>query len=189
MTLMLVNPAKRPTKRAAGAVKTHPAPARRAAGKSTALTKTEKSLTTARKALARLRKNPATKPMGMIKPALVGAAGAIAVNAAVSYLPLPASLKTGVAGHAVKGAAAIGLGLLASKFTKSQLATEAAQGALTVAATNALQGLIKQAIPSFPLGDADEEIVVAGVDGMGEYYTAEEVAGMDAAADTYITVE
>jgi hypothetical protein len=85
----------------------------------------------------RVRRNPiggSVGLMGMVTGAAVGAAGALAVDAVVSYL-IPASmagtLLTGNMKYLTKGALAIGLGMIGRKVLGSA-AGRMAQGALTV---------------------------------------------------------
>ena len=92
------------------------------------------------------RRNPSGGSMrnltGLIKPAFVGAGGALATNAAVNYLGqsiIPASLLTGPTLYATKAAIAIGLGMLAHRFMSAATATKMTEGALVVQATQLLQ--------------------------------------------------
>ena len=164
--LMLINPAKRPTKRrkaspaqlralAAGRRKrsglaANPAPRRR---RRTALRAV--SRTTRRRA----RRNPVGMGgvMGNIMNAVQGAGGALAVNAVFNLLPLPLSLKTGMAVPAVKMALAVGVGMFAKPLL-GRAAGKMAEGAMTVAAYEAIQGMLPVS-----MGGSS----VAGLSGMG----------------------
>jgi hypothetical protein len=87
----------------------------------------------------RVRRNPISSGVGlmaMVTNAGIGAAGALAVDAVVSYL-IPASmattLLTGNMKYLTKGALAIGLGMIGRKMLGAT-AGRMAQGALTVQA-------------------------------------------------------
>lgn len=95
----------------------------------------------------RRRRNPASPVSGimpLLNAALMGAAGATAVNAAVAYLPLPDTLKTGNMSHVVKAVMAMGLGVFGRRFI-GKAALSMAQGALTVTLTDAIKGVAAQA--------------------------------------------
>jgi len=165
--LMLINPAKRPAKRrkaspaqlralAAGrhkraGVASNPAPRKR-----------RKSMrAVARSTRRRVRRNPIGMGglMGSLMGAVQGAGGALAVNAAFNMLPLPATLKTGMGGHATKFGLAIALGML-GKPLLGRAAGKMAEGAMTVAAYDAIKGFV----PASMGGDA-----ATGVAGLGYY--------------------
>lgn len=88
----------------------------------------------------RRRSNPISlgsfaRPMSLLKPALIGAAGAVLVNTALSKVAsnLPASLTTGNAMYLTRAIAAIGLGYAASKMgAGSAVGAKLAEGSLTV---------------------------------------------------------
>jgi hypothetical protein len=73
--------------------------------------------------------------------AVQGAVGAVGVNAVFNMLPLPATLKTGMAASATKMALAVGLGMLAKPML-GRAAGKMAEGAMTVAAFDVVNGLI-----------------------------------------------
>lgn len=63
----------------------------------------------------------------------VGAGGALAVDFAMSKLPIPDNLRSGAMGSVVKGLVGIGLGMAVSKFGKNKrLGEQMAAGAVTV---------------------------------------------------------
>jgi hypothetical protein len=111
----------------------------------------------------RYRRNPATPallrgfriggtdPMRIVQNAAIGAVGAIALNAVLSRLPLPMMLMTGRVRYLTQGAVAIGLGMLAANFklVGSQVAAQAAEGALTVTLADAIKDFAAAA--GFPL--------------------------------------
>lgn len=111
----------------------------------------------------RYRRNPAAfslrrfgtiggqAPMRIIQNAAIGAIGAIALNAVLSRLPLPATLMIGRTRYLTQGAVALGLGMLAAnlKFVGVQMAAQAAEGALTVTLADAIKDFAAAA--GFPL--------------------------------------
>lgn len=81
----------------------------------------------------------------MLKNAFTGALGVVTVNAAYNYLPLPATLKTpGYTSYAVKGALAVGVGLLGKRFLGAR-AIKMAEGSLTVTLAQVLSDLATKA--------------------------------------------
>jgi hypothetical protein len=101
--------------------------------------------------------------MSVLKPAGIGAAGAIATAIAYGYLSpqLPASLTTGYLPLLVKAAAAVGLGYLIGKFSSRQDGQYATVGGLTVVLVGAVTPLITQAAPTLP--------GLSGLAGYGDY--------------------
>lgn len=97
-------------------------------------------------------------PMNFLKPALIGAVGAVAVNTAMSRLVplmLPASMQaqfmTGRMRYLTQGIAAIGLGIVAQKVgVRAAMAEKMAEGSLTVTLTDAIRDFALQA--GIPLG-------------------------------------
>lgn len=78
-----------------------------------------------------------SNPVAVIKPAVVGAAGALAVNAIVNYAPLPDTLKTGNALMLTKAGLAILIGTFGPKLPfVGRHAAKMAEGALTVQMTD-----------------------------------------------------
>lgn len=154
--LMLINPARRPSKRrksrtgrkatpaqlralakarrARAGLSTNPSPRRRRRSSLRAV---------ARSTRRRARRNPIGMGgiMGMFTGAVWGAGGAVAVNYAYNMLPLPATMKTGMMGTASKFGLAIALGMLGKSFL-GRNAGKMAEGAMTVAAYEALQGML-----------------------------------------------
>jgi hypothetical protein len=185
--LMLINPAKRPSRRrkaspaqlralAAGrrkrkGVAANPAPRRR------------RSLRAASR-----RRAPRRNPIGMsgitssVFSAVQGAGGALAVNALYNLLPIPAGMKTGLAGSGTKMLLAVGLGM-ALKPMLGRTAGKMAEGAMTVAAFEAMQSFVPVNMggnsiaglgymsPGMNAGAAQAlpNQSVAGMSGMGEY--------------------
>lgn len=104
--------------------------------------------------VSRRRRNPIRLPSmagvgGMVKPAMIGAAGAVAVDAAMAYVPLPAVLTSGNMALVTRGAAAVLLGTVGRKLI-GPAATTMAVGALTVTAYSLAKNLLAQS--GFALG-------------------------------------
>jgi len=87
-----------------------------------------------------------TPSLTNLKPMLVGAftgaAGALAVNAALRFIPLPAILVSGRTIYLTRAALAIGIGMVAQNFLGGKMAVRMAEGALTVVAVDALRDIV-----------------------------------------------
>ena len=87
-----------------------------------------------------------TPRLANIKPMLLGAfqgaAGALAVNAALRFIPLPAILVTGRTIYLTRAALALGVGMVAQNFLGGKMAVRMAEGALTVVAVDALRDIV-----------------------------------------------
>lgn len=97
------------------------------------------------------RRNPAGRRgnlMGLLLSSFQGAAGAMVVNTAFNYLPLPAMLTAGPMKHVAKGALAVGLGML----VKNRMVAEMVKGSLTVTMHDALKENLASLIPGANLG-------------------------------------
>lgn len=130
----------------------------------------------------RRRRNPIRIPgLGgigsLLMPAVVGAAGAIAVDAAMAYVPLPASLKSGNMANVTRLGAAVLLGTVGRKLL-GRHATTAAIGAMTVTAYQVGKNLMAQsglslgyygAGLSLPAPAATSAPAPAALNGMGAY--------------------
>ena len=135
-----------------------------------------------RRASRRRRSNPRfslNSITSQLAPAAYGAGGAIALDVALGYIPLPPMLKTGYAKHAVKIVGALGIGMLAGKFLPGN-AKAIGSGALTVA----MYGLLKDVLVKFApqvkgLGDYEEVIVTdyPELTGVGAYLTSDDQPG------------
>jgi len=155
--LMLINPARRPSKRrktTARRRKASPAQlralakARRArAGLSSNPSPRRRRRTSlravARSTRRRARRNPIGMGgvMGMLTGAVWGAGGAFAVNYAFNMLPLPATMKTGMMGTVSQLGLAVALGMLGKKVI-GRNAGKMAEGAMTVTVFQALQNML-----------------------------------------------
>lgn len=82
-----------------------------------------------------------------------GAAGAIALDVVLAYLPLPAMLKVGMMGKVTKAAGAIALGAIAQRtgIVKSSTARDMTIGALTVQFAGIGRELLGQFAPGVAL--------------------------------------
>ena len=118
---------------------------------------------------------PSVKSIGsnMLMPAAIGAVGAVAMDAAWSYLPIPANIKTGNMKFAAKTVGVILLGVLASKVVKKSTAEAIVVGSLTVLFYGAARDLMSRALPMVSLGEMDmySPGLLSG-DDMGEYETS-----------------
>lgn len=141
--LMLVNPAKRrKTKKAKRRVSV-----------------ARKSITRSATKLVRrkYRRNPITGGSGLqtqITNAAIGAAGALAVDIAMTKLPIPAAMQTGIMRSAAQGLVSLGLGMLVAKVAKNRrLGTQLAEGGLTIALHGVMKGAAAKTMPNLALGD------------------------------------
>jgi hypothetical protein len=112
----------------------------------------------------RRRSNPSFRSMtrGLV-PQIIGAAqgagGAILTDAAFTYIPLPAMLKTGPLGIVSRALMAFGVGMLSRFVVGANMAGRFVEGALTVQAYGVLRPMLGGVIPL-----AGDEI-----EGMGYY--------------------
>lgn len=114
-----------------------------------------------------------------VLPAAIGAFGAVALDAAYAYLPIPISLKSGQFSAPVKAAAIIGLGALGSRFLPRQsgMIRNAVSASLTIMAYNFIKAHVQAMLPNVQLGayiDGGMGYVQAGQfipdnSGMGAY--------------------
>lgn len=194
--LMLINPARRPSKRRKSRTGRKASPAqlralakaRRAraglsANPSPRRRRRHSLRAVARSTRRRARRNPIGMGgiMGMFTGAVWGAGGAVAVNYAYNMLPLPATMKTGMMGTASKFGLAIALGMLGKSFL-GRNAGKMAEGAMTVAAYEALQSMLPVSAGGTSVaglgymspgmvagGNMLPNMSVPNFDGMGEY--------------------
>lgn len=107
--------------------------------------------------------------INQLKPAAFGAAGGIALDVVLGYIPLPDMLKTGYPKHATRIVGALGVGWLAKKFLGSRGQAVAA-GALTIAVYNLMKDVIVQFAPMVKgLGDYEEVVIDNRSDQFGAY--------------------
>lgn len=127
------------------------------------------------RATRRTRRNPII-PSGLLHsqliPAAQGAAGALALDLALGYLPLPDNLKTGVLRHFVKAGLAIGIGAVVEKVSTRAMGRAAATGALTVVLHDAIREQVVQHAPGVKLGEyvylTPDERMALGYTGPGQ---------------------
>jgi hypothetical protein len=93
-------------------------------------------------ALAGLRVPRIATIQPMVIGAFQGAAGAIAVNAVLRFLPLPAFLTTGRVMYLTRGLVALGVGMLAGQVAGGRIGVRMAEGALTVVAVDVVRDLL-----------------------------------------------
>jgi|WetSurMetagenome_2_1015567.scaffolds.fasta_scaffold01855_13 hypothetical protein len=129
----------------------------------------------------------------LVMPALSGAAGAIVLDAAWANLPIPANIKAGYVGNAVKLAGAVLLTALASKVVSKKTATDMGVGMITIQAYNMARKLLAANLPGLQLGGDDAYNngmgwIEAGmpVDGsLNEYLSAGDDLLMHSTVDTW----
>ena len=118
------------------------------------------------------RRNPRFSVRGAINrlmPAALGASGAIALDVALGYLPLPEMLKSGYAKHATRIAGALGIGWAARKFLGPKYHA-VGSGALTVAMYMLIKDVIVKFAPTVKgLGDYEEIAIDNTADQIGAY--------------------
>ena len=175
--LMLVNPKKRRRARPKRRAKRRTV-ARRRRNPVAALAanpRRRKRRSVSRKRITRRRRrNPIKMNMrsmlnNMIMPSVTAAGGAIGIDVLMGFLPLPDTLKSGPMRHLVKGAVAIGAGMLAQNFVKPKTAELFVTGALTVT----MYGAGRELLTRFAPGIAAK----AGLSGLG-YYDDEDLMGL-----------
>lgn len=182
--LLLINPRRRRRKRKTSRRKRNPAPVTRR--KRRPSVKSNPGRRSYRRRSYRpkrrhYRRNP-IKMGGMgglvsdnLIPAAVGATGALALDILYGIIPLPENIKMGNLRHAVKGAAAIGMGMLAGMVVNKSMAKSLTNGALTVVLHQAMAELTQKFLPNLTLGEYGEindlgyTSYAQGADGMGYY--------------------
>lgn len=139
---------------------------------------------------------------GTILPSVTAAAGAIGIDLLLGYLPLPDTMKTGPMRWLVKGAAAIGAGMLLEKMkvVKPSTAQMFVTGALTVTMYDAGKSMVNRFAPTIGarmagLGMYEDESMMglgyagAGYTGLDEGdmsglgYYPDEMQGLNAGDD------
>ena len=108
--------------------------------------------------------------LGMVVPAATGVAGAVALDVAWAYLPLPANLKTGNMAFVTKAVGALALTWGLGKVVKKSTAEAAGVGMLTIIGYQWVRGVIASMVPGLKMGEVGE---------MG-YYSPGPVSGLEA---------
>lgn len=93
--------------------------------------------------------NPRTFVNDTLMPAAIGAGGALALDAALSFAApyIPAAFNTGIARTGVKLAGAVGIGMLAGMVGGKRLGEQAMAGALIVTAYDFLKPYVAGMVP------------------------------------------
>lgn len=114
-----------------------------------------------RRAKVRYRRKRNPISLGAFRPArltntvldsLPGAFGALGLDIALGFLPIPITWKTGIPGYLTKIAGAVGLGMLARTVVSERTAGQLTTGALTVMFHGVLRELMTRTLPGVPLG-------------------------------------
>lgn len=174
--LLLINPAKRPSKRrktrrtaaqrAATArmvaanrrrrspARRNPSPVVYAANPAPRRRRRRSPVAAVSLRVRRYRRNPSPRAgfAGMFMPAIQGAIGATAVNTLLNYLPLPAVMKAGNMQYVARALLAVGVGAFGGKVLPSRMAANMAVGSLTVTFHDALKNVVGPMIPGVTLG-------------------------------------
>lgn len=140
------------------------------------------------------RRNPISlsNPVAAFVPAIWGGVGAVAVNAAISYVPLPATFKTGNAKMLTGAVAALLLGTFGRRLIGPR-ATDMANGALTVIAYDAVRQLAgKAGLPlgayadDFPVFPVAANPMLSDLPTGGQEYIPAGMSGVEAYADEFV---
>lgn len=176
--ILLVNPRKRRTTRRKTTSRKRPARRKVARRRSPV-----KRVTRRR----RRRSNPTMRGVqGQAMTAFNGAIGALGLDIALGYIPIPANLKAGPLGYATKLAGAVGLGVVAKNFVKASTATKLTEGAMTVVIHSALRDTVQQFAPQIQMGEymyPNESLGYYG-SGWNPNYAADEMGAYFPSLDT-----
>lgn len=106
-----------------------------------------------------------------VVPAGIGAIGGLTLDVVYGKLSpmLPATLQTGIPAFAAKVAAAVGLGMVASKAVGRDKATTATVGAVTVLFYGAMKTYLMANVPSLGLSGFQDFVTYSGKPGVGAY--------------------
>lgn len=140
----------------------------------------------------RRRRNPVASKgayMDMMKQSAIAASGALVLDAAWGYLPIPANFKIGGISHVAKGAGAIVMGMLASKVVSKRTASNMTLGALTVIMHNAAREVMATALPAIRMDGLGYYSPGMVVGGMNEYVNALPAGGMGEYVSPNMTVD
>ena len=156
--LMLVNPKRRTKRKTAKAN-----PKRRR--KTTRRRSTKRAAPRRRVTRRRARRNPKFSLRSIqrdaIMPAAIGGVGALGLDLAFAFLPIPANFKTGIIGSVAKLAGAVVLGNVVGNLAGKKTGEAFTLGAVTIQAYGLVKNLVQNAAPGLPLSG----------DPMLQYYT------------------
>lgn len=103
---------------------------------------------------------------GSLLPAVIGGAGALAVDVAWAFAPFPTAVKTGNLAPIAKIAGAVALGYAVTKFGKQKAFGQAmVAGYLTVTAYDMLKKLLARTMPTLPLSEYPYDLGYASTGG------------------------
>lgn len=172
--LLLINPSSRKkARKSRGRTKARRAKARKS--RTSITVRSNPIRARRRRTRMRFRRNPnggggiVNQVIGNVKEGAIGAAGAIATKAALSFLPLPENLKSGPLGSLVTAVAGVLIGSAVGKFASPSVGRTMAQGAVTIAVFDLLKSQLAGKVPGLS-GDLDymgAYSEMGGVDYMG----------------------
>lgn len=101
--------------------------------------------------IASLRRAPGMFLREQLMPAVIGASGALAVDIAWAYAPVPPNIKTGAFAPLVKIGGAVVMGAIVSRFVNKRFGAGIVSGYLTVTAFDFIKGMVAKALPNVTL--------------------------------------
>ena len=110
---------------------------------------------------------------GTLMPAATGAAGALAVDMALGFLPLPANLMTGMLRPVVRLGAAYGIGKLGGMVTNKRTGHLMMAGAVTVIAYDIIKSAVQTVMPNLALSE------YVGMNGLGYMGAGQMIGSFD----------
>jgi hypothetical protein len=148
--LLLVNPRRKTRRKTTTKKRTRKNPATKRA-----TTATRRVRSNPRRSRRRIKRNPTGNIVNELMTAGTGAAGAIGIDLAFAYMPIPEQFKTGVTGTAAKMATAVGAGMILrqTKVVKKAMSDKLVAGSLTVLAYDLVKSQLQQFAPDLPLGE------------------------------------
>lgn len=108
--------------------------------------------------------------MGQVTGAIPGAVGALGLDVALGFLPIPVTWKAGIPGYLTKIVGAVALGMAAGYVVNSATAAKMTTGALTVMFHGILRELVATNLPQVPLGMYLRQPGVGGLGYAGSGY-------------------
>jgi hypothetical protein len=165
---------KKRRKRRTAALATSPAPVRRSRRRR--ITGRRRSRSSGGRRMPRLSFNPKSFISDTLMPAAIGAGGALALDAALTFAApyIPASLNTGIARTGVKIAGAIAIGMAASMIGGKRLGEQVMAGAIIVTAYGFLKPFAAGVIPGvagYDMGWVSPAMQVGSYVGSDNAYT------------------